>query len=524
MTVVDTRPLGQIGDPFADRRILVLLASYRDPELPRTIANALAQAAYPEHLRFSICHQYDDETAGDLSEWDDDPRFSIDAIPFDRSKGCCWARARTFERYDDEPYILQVDAHTRFAARWDQRYIDMFEALGNTKAVLTCYPPPYRVDESGNDHYHTEGGIHRLKLIRLEHDLTTRQATEQVSDTSTPGLSPLLAAGQIFAAGSFCVDVPYDPEIYFAGEEISLAVRAYTHGYDLYYPNENLVWHRYSHGVPLHWQDHPDEQSGLHDVAVERLRLLLSDRGHELGRFGLGPDRTLEDFQHMADIDFAQIAEPGWSARGTLLLDTSSIDFSQHFAAWVFALFAGNGKELHRADITDDAILTGATKSIELDAPDLEAKPESYILWPILSDGSFETRTSHDLDMGLVVPPTDGPGMPQRVARPEGRRRDRRTPRRRNDRPPMPRPERRFRSTGRSSNLGTTTAASPSCSSTIRGPRSSGSRSPGPTSSICPPPNSPSTMPMSATRWRTRSWPIRANGAIGAIRVQPLAP
>ena len=419
MTVVDTRPVGQIDDPFADRRILVLLASYRDPELPRTIANALAQAAYPEHLRFSICHQYDDETAGDLSEWDDDPRFSIDAIPFDRSKGCCWARARTFERYDDEPYILQVDAHTRFAARWDQRYIDMFEALGNTKAVLTCYPPPYRVDESGNDHYHTEGGIHRLKLIRLEHDLTTRQATEQVSDTAAPGLSPLLAAGQIFAAGSFCVDVPYDPEIYFAGEEISLAVRAYTHGYDLYYPNENLVWHRYSHGVPLHWQDHPDEQSGLHDVAVERLRVLLSDRGHELGRFGLGPDRTLEDFQHMADIDFAQIAEPGWSARGTLLLDTSSIDFSQQFAAWVFALFAGNGKELHRADITDDAILTGAANSIELDAPDLEAKPESYILWPILSDGSFGTRTSHDLDMGLVVPPTDGPGMPQRVARPE---------------------------------------------------------------------------------------------------------
>ena len=336
MNVIAADPSVLTSDQFADRRVLVLLASYRDPELPRTISNALAQAAYPEHVRFSICHQYDDDTVDALTPWSDDPRFSIDEVPYNESSGCCWARARTFGRYDDEPYILQVDAHTRFAARWDVRYIEMLESLDSENPVLTCYPPSYTVDDDGQDQYVLDGGIHRLALIRLQHDLTTRQRTERVEDASAPGPSPLLAAGQIFARGSFCTDVPYDPEIYFGGEEISLAVRAFTNGYDLFYPNENLVWHRYGHGERLHWQDHPEEQSGLHAVAVDRLKTLLSDRGTELGSFGLGSTRTLAEFEKMADLDFSfQSVVPGWSLEGRLDLDTSSINFDNTYRAWV---------------------------------------------------------------------------------------------------------------------------------------------------------------------------------------------
>ncbi len=397
-----------LDDPFADRRLLVLLASYRDAELPRTIANALTQAAYPEHLRFAICHQYDAETADDLVRWSGDPRFAIDAVPFEKSLGCCWARARTFDMFDDEPYILQVDAHSRFAARWDQRFIDMLESLENKKSILTCYPPSYTVDEGGESTYQLDGAIHRLALSRLNHDLTTLQTTEVVQDTSIPGHSPLLAAGQIFTRGSFCTDVPYDPEIYFAGEEISLAVRAFTSGYDLYHPNQNLIWHRYKHGEPLHWEDHPDEQADLHAIAVERLHVLLSDRGSELGRFGLGTERSLHDFEQMTGIDFSKSGEgSGWAVRGDLELDTSAIDFSQRYQAWVFAVFAENERELYRNDITDGDVLDGSTRHVRLDSPDLDDRPVSYILWPVLSNGTFATRSVHHLDPQLVIAPTE---------------------------------------------------------------------------------------------------------------------
>ena len=44
--------------------------------------------------------------------------------------------------------------------------------------------------------------------------------------------------------------------LYFDGEEINLAVRAYTHGYDFFYPNRHVLYHLYGHGSDKHWTDH----------------------------------------------------------------------------------------------------------------------------------------------------------------------------------------------------------------------------------------------------------------------------
>ena len=41
-----------------------------------------------------------------------------------------------------------------------------------------------------------------------------------------------------FADGIFSVEVQHDPTFYFHGEEITLAVRAFTHGYDLFHPHK----------------------------------------------------------------------------------------------------------------------------------------------------------------------------------------------------------------------------------------------------------------------------------------------
>ena len=51
--------------------------------------------------------------------------------------------------------------------------------------------------------------------------------------TTMPTLSPYFAAGFVFSAGQFVRDVPYDPYLamVFMGEEISVGVRGFTHGY-----------------------------------------------------------------------------------------------------------------------------------------------------------------------------------------------------------------------------------------------------------------------------------------------------
>ena len=54
--------------------------------------------------------------------------------------------------------------------------------------------------------------------------------------------------------------MPYDPYLYFNQEELSLAVRLYTHGWDVYSMRQVLIYHLYVVSPetkirPLHWED-----------------------------------------------------------------------------------------------------------------------------------------------------------------------------------------------------------------------------------------------------------------------------
>jgi Glycosyltransferase (GlcNAc) len=84
-----------------------------------------------------------------------------------------------------------------------------------------------------------------------------------------------LSAHFLFTIGSFTQEVPYDPELYFFGEEINLAQRAFTWGYDFFHPQEMLVWHQYNRDGPKHWSDHPGwgERDVLSRAKISQLLL-----------------------------------------------------------------------------------------------------------------------------------------------------------------------------------------------------------------------------------------------------------
>lgn len=287
-------------------RVFVKIASYRDKELPLTIKSAIAKAKYPERLTFGICWQYDELGYLDLDPYLDHPQFRVMQTHYQNSKGCCWARHQSDLLYEGEEYTLQIDAHTRFAQDWDQRFIEMLEGLDSNKPLLTTYPAPFEYLK-GVEHLYTDRGMQKLVLKRLRKDLTTILKTEQVPDTSVPVASDFIAAGQIFTYGRFCEEVLYDSQLYFCGEEISLSARAYTHGYDFFCPNEDLLWHLYNHSMPVHSGDHKNTQ---HQMAISRLNTLLVGDSNELGRFGLGNVRTLQEYQSLANLDFSSKTRP----------------------------------------------------------------------------------------------------------------------------------------------------------------------------------------------------------------------
>ena len=88
----------------------------------------------------------------------------------------------------------------------------------------------------------------------------------------------------------------------------SLSVRSFTHGFDLFEPARVVVWHRMHPEPNRKWiNDFEDATvSRRHQRAMARLRLLLAgDPDRRLGRYSLGPERSLSDYHRFSGLDCA---------------------------------------------------------------------------------------------------------------------------------------------------------------------------------------------------------------------------
>ena len=136
--------------------IFIALASYPDNECVQTIINAFETAMYPERICFGVFQQHN-ISDGDCTDFDKylncdinygviHPlcgrfwQIKIARIEYSKAKGPMYGRYRAELFYENEDYLLQIDAHTRFTPHWDNILIDMFERINNPKAMLTTYP------------------------------------------------------------------------------------------------------------------------------------------------------------------------------------------------------------------------------------------------------------------------------------------------------------------------------------------------------------------------------------------------
>jgi len=293
--------------------VFVQIASYRDPELLPTLKDCISQAKYPENLRFGICWQHSLEDSWDnLDEYINDPRFKIIDVDYKESQGVCWARNKVQQKYDGEKYTLQIDSHHRFVKNWDDHLIKMIKKLqkkGHKKPLLTAYIPSYnpqndpaeRVKEPWwmtFDRFIPEGAIFFLPATipdwkNLEYPIPSR----------------FYSAHFCFTLGQFCIEVPHDPNYYFHGEEISIAVRAYTWGYDLFHPHRVVAWHEYTRrGRKKQWDDDP-KWVERNVNAHKRNRALFGIDGecrcgNNFKGYDFGTERTLADYEAYSGVKF----------------------------------------------------------------------------------------------------------------------------------------------------------------------------------------------------------------------------
>jgi len=252
--------------------------------------------------------------------------------------GPTYGRYRAELFYDDEEYYLQMDSHTAFSRNWDVVLIEMHEQLNNEYGVLSTYPKPLLSHTLWHWTPQTAGSNKDIYVICktgvLIDKLTKSFKLSPANIIKNPGkpiLTAFFAAGFSFQKGHRIRNVPYDPyaAFVFDGEEMSMAVRMWTHGYDFYAPNQDVAYHLYSPNNakirPVFWESEDwqtKKQWKITRYSEFRLNYIMKLHAvlhsfipwssldlREIDVYGLGDNRDVEDFWKFTRIDINNLTE-----------------------------------------------------------------------------------------------------------------------------------------------------------------------------------------------------------------------
>jgi len=395
-----------------DNTIFVQIASYRDPELLPTIRDCIAKAKHPENLTFGICWQRDEYES--MEEFANNEKFRILDYHWSKSKGLCWARSEIQKLWRNEKYTLQLDSHHRFLQNWDEEIINMMDMTGSNKPIITSYAGMYRPSDN------QLLNIEPYKMVASNFTpggtiLFRPHAIENWQSLKSPIPARFVSGHFFFTLGKHCEEYKYDPNIYFAGDEISLSIRSFTLGYDLFHPHKTLVWHEYTReGRTKHWSDFNKENTEAKIVekpwwemdndSKRRLRHMLQEENNniDLGIYGLGSIRSHHDYELYAGIHFLNKKLHPLTLKGINPPINDSSDWHKiESKEYTFnisipktrlenkfiyvAIEDDKGEVLHREDITDNR------KNIEINFKAYTA-PYKYIVWPYSINNEWYDR------------------------------------------------------------------------------------------------------------------------------------
>ena len=304
-------------------RIFVQIPSYRDTECQWTVKDLFEKARHPDRIFVGICWQSIPEEDKDCFLMETRPQqVRINDFHVKDSKGAGWARYQMQKLWEGEEYTLQIDSHMRFVRDWDERMIGVLNNCDSSFPVISTYPPEYTPPNNLSN-----GSITYLISKEFGDQGVPKQGSLIIAvdkAPSKPMLAAFCAAGFLFGPSKIIEDVPHDPYIYFGGEEINQAVRLWTSGWDMFAPNEVLIYHYYGHrdGDKKHWVDHKGWNE-LSKRSYRRVRHLLGTEISrdpevivELVKYGLGTKRSLSDYERFSGVDFKNQAVSDKTSKG----------------------------------------------------------------------------------------------------------------------------------------------------------------------------------------------------------------
>lgn len=312
-------PFSQLNDCAepAQPCIFVSIPSYRDVETQWTVKDLFEMARYPDRVFVGICWQFDHEQDAHcfVEPYSRPAQVRVIDVPAAESRGANWARSQAMSLWQGEPYVLMIDAHMRFERHWDEMLLDMLQQCPSNDAVLTTFPtqytPPDKCDRNG------------IKLMAFrEFTAASAGAPPKLRYRSfrikppelptAPVPTATVAHGFMFASARLFQAVLIDPHIYFFGDELTFATRAWTHGWDFYSPHRPVLFHLWDRTTrPRHAHDQPAGVRLLRRRSAARVAHLVGIERctdpHalvELAQYGFGSKRSLREYECFSGVDF----------------------------------------------------------------------------------------------------------------------------------------------------------------------------------------------------------------------------
>ena len=318
-----------MGALSSDETIFVSVASFRDSECPPTVEDLFAKAKNPRRLFIGIIEQNDPSDPPCMppayascqgAEFCPSDNIRIRRVRPSEARGPTFGRYVAMLMYQGEKYYMMIDSHNRFSTHWDAKLIKMYETLPSKKAVISTYPDAWLNDskQSLDNNPH----ITFICWIKWVDDAIPQLAAFMIPK-GPPRLQPYAAAGFLFADAQLVKEVPFDPylDYIFDGEEITYSVRMWTHGWDIYTPSQNLIYHYYlREGAHRVWSVPNNNWYPVQRESQKRVLYILgitkantSERivpldskekfTRELDKYGLGTERTIEQYWKFAKTD-----------------------------------------------------------------------------------------------------------------------------------------------------------------------------------------------------------------------------
>ena len=335
--------------PF-DQSIFISMPSYRDTQCAETLFDLFEKAYCPFRITVGVCQQnapidediivaYKKLAASGINDFSD--RIRIIRLDAGEAKGPMYARHLIEKNlFRGEQFYMNVDSHMLFTPNWDKHLIEEWNICAqlSAKPVITMYPEDFKAHNRTIPMYNyekTAGSYLRLKKFNEKTGVIEIEGPSFMRIPNTPVPSLFWAACFSFGPSSMVQEVPFDPycDYVFFGEEISMAARLWTSGYDLYNPMKMHCYHMWERNRPTYLSQFNDNSNEKHKerqileaAGYDRIKKILHMSNEPvtvLPPYGMGTVRPFEEYEkligiHMKDQKFT-------STSGIMgLLDTAS--------------------------------------------------------------------------------------------------------------------------------------------------------------------------------------------------------